>query len=182
MERLVSEVSYLSNDIDEVAKRYNLPSRWFFEPDHVAIKCHDKKHYDYEIDLIKPEALEITEAEIDSRKLAAAHLATRIFLPKLDFINVEWLEIMEPKPESNQGIRGVDHAEFLYPNFSEVCKVLDRTDLDYRIQSNDFHSTISVPVNQRGSEFKLSNVKLEDIVKAELGQGISKVIFSRQKV
>jgi predicted metalloenzyme YecM len=159
---------------DFIAK-YELPDKWFKNPDHLAIKCADGLDYEYKTQDLLPDAQQASEVTLDGRRLAALHLISP--QPVGSFGNVSWLEIMQPRPEKQgKGIVGLEHIEFYYPDFSEISSVLQEKGVTFVEQANPGHEWLNIKMNDYGHELKLNNRLLEDIVSYELEEGIAHIL------
>lgn len=154
--------------IESFCTEHELPSEWFAQPDHLAIKCKDAADFDATIEVWLPQAAEFSYVELNGRRLATALLLEPITVGNLG--SVEWLEIMEPRPEKvGADTVGIDHMEFAFADFETAREVLDEKDIDFEDQQNPNHSWLSILAN--GHEFKLNDRVLADIVEEELSSG-----------
>lgn len=170
------EVQEFESSLNRYVLDNNLPiEQWFLHPDHLAIKCADRTDFDRVVEYWKPKSVDgkISGTDMHGRTLATAHLMDPEQLGS--YGTVEWLEIMEPRPEKvGKGIVGLEHVEFYYPNLSEVMKTLDRKHILYEVPTdNDHHNCVVVQFNDKGQEFKLNDFPLGKIVAQELEEGTS---------
>jgi hypothetical protein len=147
---------------------HNLPGSWFATPDHVAIKCADSTDYEATFQAWIAKAAEAQYAQLNGRRLASMRL-TAPLKPGV-FGLVEWLEVMEPRPEK-VGIDpvGIDHMEFKFEDFGSAATFLDAAGLTYQRQENPGHKWLSIAANCH--EFKLTDKSLAEVVAAELASG-----------
>lgn len=147
---------------------HDLPSEWFSTPDHVAIKCADKTGYDSEMQLWLPVAVQAQFVEMNGRHLGSLLLSRPITAGNLG--QVEWLEIMEPRPEKvGKDPVGIDHMEFIFSDFDAVASILNARGIAFERQRNPSHEWLSIVAN--GHEFKLTSTPLAEVVMAELAAG-----------
>ena len=147
---------------------HNLPDIWFTQPDHVAIKCANGVDYEATFQAWVSKAADAQYAELNSRRLASMRLTSPLKAGELG--RVEWLEVMEPRPEKI-GVDpvGVDHMEFKFEDFESATKFLDAAGLDYERQENSGHKWLSISAH--GHEFKLTDKSLAEVVATELASG-----------
>jgi predicted metalloenzyme YecM len=151
---------------------YNLPKEWFAVADHLAVKGADGTEFEALVEHTKAAAYQVSCIDLDGRRLATAKLKETIKVG--DFGTVEWLEIMEPRPEKiGKDVVGLEHMEFYFPDFTTAEAVLKEKGIAYEIQQNPGHTWINIVLNDRGQELKLNNKTLSDIVTEELKTGES---------
>lgn len=161
--------------LEELVAKYELPDTWFRAPDHLAITCADGLDYEYILQDLLPDAQHASEVNMDGRRLAALCLISP--QPVGSFGKLSWLEVMEPRPEKlDNDLVGLEHMEFYYPDFSEICEVLQVNAIAYTQQSNPGHQWINIVINDQGQELKLNNRALAEIVSQELGEGIAHLL------
>lgn len=162
--------------LEQFVQRRRLPQEWFNEPDHLAVKCLDGKHFDAMLDTWARRVDLASYVRMDGRRLAAVHLGEAAISLGM-FGSVEWLEIMEPRPEKvGKDTVGIDHAEFVYPDFTAVKQVLRFRKVPYELQENPNHSWVNIPINSLGQELKLNDRPLADIVGHEIETGDAVVL------
>lgn len=154
--------------LERFRTEHGLPDNWFAAPDHAAIKCADSADYEAQLREWLPKAAQAQYVHLNGRRLASVLLSES--LTAGDFGRVEWLEIMEPRPEK-VGIDpvGVDHMEFVFGDFAAARGVLQAKGLGYEAQKNPNHQWLSIVAY--GHEFKLTNKSLAEVVAAELAAG-----------
>lgn len=156
--------------------RYRLPQEWFPQPDHLAVKCLDAEHFDAIVQRWLPDAYEASYIELDGRRLASVHLGGKLALSK-SLGSVEWLEVMEPRPEkAGLDTVGIDHVEYVFPDFAAAMAALETRNIPYELQSNPNHKWLNIPINPRGQELKLNNRPLADMVSQGLEDGEAKLL------
>ena len=176
MNALQEDIDQFEKSLNSFALAHELPIEdWFNNPDHLAIKCADRKDFDETVRSYKPRAVgrQVSGVDMHGRTLATAQLETPLQVGSLG--TVEWLEIMEPRPEKvGKGLVGLEHIEFYFPFFKRVRTVLDNAGITYEEpQDNDHHKCIVVVFNKKGQEFKLNDYPLGKIVAQELDEGMS---------
>jgi len=148
-----------------------LPDSWFDQPDHLAIKCLDRQHYAETLRHWARQAGFTSEVKMDGRRLASLRLEDSLSFGQ--FGQIDWLEIMEPRPHRVGFDRvGIDHAEFVFPQFGVVTEDLAVRDLPYELEGNVNHHWISVVTD--GYELKFTDKPLVEMVEADVraGRGI----------
>lgn len=165
-------IEQYAKDLQDFIDRYELPAKWFKTPDHIAIKGADGLEYDYIVQDLLADAQQASEVNMDGRRLAAFQLISRVPVGELGSVN--WLEIMEPRPEKvGKDIVGLEHMEFYYPEFDEVKSVLNKHKIPFVMESNPGHAWINIVLNNQGQELKINDRLLADAVNQELEEGIS---------
>lgn len=146
----------------------SLPDDWFAVPDHVAIKCADGAEYEAEMQAWLPEAAQAQSVPLNGRLLGSLRLLQPLKTSGLG--QVEWLEVMEPRPEK-VGVDpvGIDHMEFCFGDFDAAAKALGEKGIAYDSQENPGHKWLSIMAD--GHEFKLTDKSLADVVASELASG-----------
>jgi hypothetical protein len=156
---------------------YQLPAQLFEHPDHLAIKAANIKEFEEMVRSIRPNSEQLTCIEQDGRFLAAAKVVGAFSLGL--YGKVQWLEIIEPKPEKS-GIdnTGIDHAEFYYPKFERVLTIFDRRDVNYEVQPIGEHNRANVVFMRGGRkfEFGITDALVSDIVAEEIENGEAYII------
>lgn len=152
-----------------------LPEEWFGTPDHIAYKCQNGQHFDEVINEAADDAETMSVVVLDNRRLASARLLQPVYVES--FGTVQWLEIMEPRPEK-VGVDGVglEHMEFYWPHFEYAEEVLRDRGVSYELQGNASHQWITIVINESGQEVKLNNRPLADSVDEELSEGTAESI------
>lgn len=162
-------------DLAGFTRTRNLPGVWFMIPDHLAVKASGATDFERIINYaVMPVSEWVTYVEMDDRRIAAAKLLSPLALSTMG--SVSWLEVMEPRPEkAGNDVVGVDHAEFFYPNFDDVRATLGPKDIRVKHEGNDEHDWLTVKLNNRGQEVKLSDGMLADIVQRQHLAGVGRV-------
>jgi len=151
----------------------DLPKEWFAVPDHLAIKCANPADYERTVQEWLPYASHISYASINSRRLASIHLTSALAVGNNG--EVAWVEVMEPRPEKvGKDPVGIDHMEFLFPDFKAVITVLNAKNIPFEADENPLHKWISILAN--GHEFKLNDQVLAKVVEYNLANGLATVI------
>jgi predicted metalloenzyme YecM len=142
-------------------------------PDHVAVKCADARHFETTAQAWLPRARQASYVELNGRRLASFELAEPIVVGELG--SVMWLEVMEPRPERvGNDFVGLEHSEFLFPDFVAAEQVLRAKAVPYEPQSNPNHSWLNIALNAEGQELKLNNRLLAETVASEEREGRAK--------
>jgi len=163
--------------LEKFCLEHELPSEWFAHPDHLAVKCADRDHYRSVVEQAKPYSREMTEVPLNGRFLATAKLADMLSLGK--YGEIDWLEIMEPRPEMvGVDVVGVDHAEFYFADFETVIDELDIKNISFECQSNPAHAWVSFQIADN-LELKLNDAPLDDVVEHELAEKTARIIWQR---
>lgn len=169
------EIDDYAKSLEDFIGSHELPEKWFKRPDHIAIKCADGLDYEYRLQELSPDSSQSSQIEMDGRRLATLHLITNQAVGNLG--SVEWLEVMEPRPEKvGKGIVGLEHMEFYFPDFKEVTETLVDKNLEFELEENPGHRWVNIVINASGQELKLNDRLLADIVEEELENGISHLI------
>jgi predicted metalloenzyme YecM len=167
------EIANYADALQSFWDQHELPHDWFMRPDHIAIKCADGPAFDKALEKWMPEAVELSYVHMNGRRLATALLLVPVTVGA--FGDVEWLEIMEPRPERiGSDPVGIDHMEFYYDDFEAAIEVLNAKGIEFAMQKNPNHNWLSIMAN--GHEFKLNDRLLADIVAAELDSGEATVL------
>jgi hypothetical protein len=155
-----------------------LPNHWFTEwpPDHIAFKAYNPDEYNNLVDQFRPISAQITEVWQADRRLAAAQLLGEHALDlQTDIIArpgiLQWVELMEAKPDDQADGKQVelDHAEiFLSPGLAVARTFLQRNGISFVDQENEAHSWISLKINDEGDELKLTDRRLEWLIRDDL--------------
>jgi len=170
-----SAVNGYARSLEDFVDQYDLPKKWFYKPDHLALKCLDNEHYNEAVQAWQTAASQMSYVWLNGRRLASAHLQQPLRLGA--FGSVEWLEIMEPRPEKvGKDTVGIDHVEFNFPDFASAKEVLDDRGVVYELQSNPNHEWLIIVINQLGQELKLNNRSLANIVAHELETGQAEML------
>ncbi|HTE21430.1 MAG TPA: VOC family protein [Candidatus Limnocylindria bacterium] len=149
---------------------HELPGEWFGVADHVAVKGRDAADFEQLLKLFRPLAQQLTCIDMDGRRLATAWLKEPIAIG--NFGSVEWVEIMEPRPEKvGKDVVGFEHMEFYFPDFVAIRAVLDHKGVKYEMEQNPGHQWVDIVINQTGQELKLNNRTLADVIPEELASG-----------
>jgi predicted metalloenzyme YecM len=152
-----------------------LPEEWFAQPDHLAYKCRNAEHFDEVLRDAANDASALSVVQLDGRRLASAELAQAVYVESFGY--VEWLEIMQPRPErEGDDVVGLEHMEFYWPDFETVEEILTDRGISYTLESNPKHQWINVVINEIGQELKLNNRPLAEVAEEELEEGNAEVI------
>jgi hypothetical protein len=166
MSKWQHEVANYATDLGQFVKNERLPIEWFMQPDHIALKAYNAAGFEkllHEVRDGDPGAEDITIAEMDGRRLATAFMAGPIALGP--FREVEIVEIMEPRLEKiGKDKVGLDHVEFLQPDFAVVQRRLFRTGMSPEVNHNSSHSFLSITFGKDHHELKFTDKSLADIV------------------
>lgn len=173
MSNFEARVAAYAEALEDFRVHYELPDEWFDRPDHLAIKCKDSADFEVAIEQWLPKSAELSYVHLNGRRLATALLLEPIAVGNLG--TVEWLEIMEPRPEK-VGLDpvGIDHMEFEFADFESAQEVLGEKGVEFANQENPNHHWLSILAN--GYEFKLNDRVLADIVEEELTNGEATVL------
>lgn len=173
MSDIKRQIEDYAHELEGFIERHELPSEWFEYPDHVAFKAADSQAFKSLIGTFQPLSEQISYVEMDGRRLATAQLLSHVTLGS--FGDIQWVELMEPRPARvGSDVVGFEHAEFYFPNFEAVQKVLSDKEVVYEIQDNPGHSWVNIVINNKGQELKLNNGRLKDIVAKETAKGETK--------
>lgn len=165
---------YAASLADFIAK-HELPDEWFLAPDHVAIKGENSAGFEDMLEQLRPMAVRMTVIEMDGRRLATAEL--KHSLSVRSFGVVDWVEIMEPRPEKvGKDVVGFEHMEFYNPDFDAIRSVLDDRGIKYEMQQNPGHKWVNIVINDSNQELKLNDRTLADVSAEELSNGKAKII------
>lgn len=176
MGQFKAEVADFAAAASEYIAQHSLPSEWFVEPDHIAIKCRDGEHFLETMDEFRVVSRAITYIHKSERRLGTAMLLSGISIGRLGKVDI--VEIMEPKPEKvGRDIVGVEHMEFFYPDFTAAQAFLQMQatergqEVPHELDlSNSVHQTLVLPFAD-GYEIKLNNRTLADIIPEEFANG-----------
>lgn len=151
----------------------DLPSEWFAQPDHLAIKCAGPVDYEQTVQNWLPQAASLSYAPLNNRRLASVRLSQPLVVGNNGA--VEWLEIMEPRPEKvGKDPVGIDHMEFLFADFEAASTVLRAKNIPFEQEQNPLHEWLSIFAY--GHEFKLNNSVLAQIVATNIKTGDATVL------
>jgi predicted metalloenzyme YecM len=154
---------------------YELPAEWFKVPDHVAVKGGDAADFEALLGVFRPLAKQMTCIDMDGRRLATAWLKEPVAVG--DFGTLEWIEIMEPRPEKvGKDVVGFEHMEFYFPDFEAIRAALDAKHVEYEMEQNPGHQWVNIVINAAGQELKLNNRTLGDVIAEELKSGTARII------
>lgn len=149
---------------------HDLPTEWFEQPDHVAIKCADREEYELWCRLMAPYTDEngIWAVDMDGRSLASAAI-----VPSLKVLghSFDWIEIMQPRPGKETEAPFVEHTEFVVPDFDAVTRILEEQKIPFDNESNPGHAWINVVIDGLGREVKFNNRPLAEVVVNEKADG-----------
>lgn len=143
--------------------------------DHVAIKALNREIYEQCVQLYLPLTQRLSYAVINER-----HLATTVLLKPLDagtFGKVSLLEIMEPRPGAIATTYDlIDHIELLAPNLELIKQALVDGEVEFKIESNDNHTSIVIEINEWGQEVKFTDRSIGKVADEGLNSGSAKLI------
>ena len=162
-------------DLEELIDKYWLPAGWFETPDHIAVKCSNSIDFEDTLDWYKDKSAQLSLVEMDGRRLAAAKMFSSITIASLG--SVEWVEIMEPRPEKiGRDVVGFEHMEFYYPDFEAIKDILKDRRIKFEMQKNPGHAWINVVLNSAGQEVKFNDKPLSEVVAHEIETGQSLIV------
>jgi predicted metalloenzyme YecM len=184
MSNYLEQVREYGTAIGQFMVGRDLPHEWFEVPDHIAFKAEDSAHFERLVEEFRPQALgpKIPYVEMNGRRLASLQLEKPI--PLIGFPEVEWVELMEPRPERvGEDTVGMDHIEFYYPNFTQIIDALhghnrvnDESDrIRYEQEDNDSHAWISVSLPE-GREVKFTALPMRAVVRAKTDAGLTQYL------
>jgi hypothetical protein len=169
------QVNDYAATLSSFVREYDLPAEWFAVPDHVAVKGADKADFEALVEQFRPLSERISCIDMDNRRLATAQLTGDILVGA--FGAVQWVEIMEPRPEKvGKDVVGFEHMEFYYPHFDRVIDVLNQKGIAYEMQKNPGHAWANIVLNEKGQELKLNDKPLGTTVFEELEDGRSYIL------
>jgi predicted metalloenzyme YecM len=156
--------------LQEFIQEHNLPAEWFAITDHIALKCADAAQFETTAQAWLPLAKQASYVVLNNRRLASFELKEPIAIGALGA--VQWLEVMEPRPErAGSDFVGLEHSEFLFPDFAAAEQVLESRDVTYTPQSNPSHRWLNIVINPVGQELKLNSRLLAETVAANIRDG-----------
>lgn len=169
-ENFLSQTQSYADGLADFIAKHELPTEWFKVTDHVAVKGRNASGFEELIALFRPLAERISCVNMDNRRLATAKLKEPLAVG--EFGTVEWVEVMEPRPEKiGKDVVGFEHMEFYFPDFDAIRAVLDEKNISYEIEQNPGHQWVNIVINKSDQELKLNNRTLTKIVAKELGSG-----------
>ena len=146
--------------------------------DHVAIKALDRKTFEQYIDLYLPLSKRMSIEPVGPRDIATAELYDP--LDAGTFKSVSLLEIMEPKPGKIATTYDlIDHIELLVSDLTPIQTALESKDVIFKMQSNDNHTALVIPITEWGQEVKFTDRPLLDIADKQIASGAAKVITAK---
>jgi len=155
--------------------KYELPPEWFAAPDHLAYKCADSTEFEAILWNVKSISKHLSYIELNNRRLAAAELKEPLKVS--GFGEVDWLEIMEPRPERvGSDVIGLEHMEFYFPDFASIRRTLEEKVIAYKMEENPSHVWVNIVINDHGQELKLNNGRLGEVVAREVAEGHATVV------
>lgn len=167
---MTAQIFAYGEALRDFVDQYSLPEEWFVRPDHIAFKCRNADHFDEVLMQATDDADQLSFVAVDGRRLASAHLEQPMYVES--FGSVEWLEIMQPRPErQGKDLVGLEHMEFYWPDFESAEEVLRDRGVSFELQHNDKQQWMSIIIDGFGHELKLCNRTLGDIVSEELANG-----------
>jgi predicted metalloenzyme YecM len=175
MEQFLEEIKSYLGALSKFATLHQLPDEWFKTADHIAIKAKDEDDFVRLVQTFKPHSLQMSGVYMDNRRLATAQLNGGLNVGR--FGQIGWIEIMEPRPEKlGKDVVGVEHMEFLFPEFDSAKLVLDSKKIPYQMEKNPGHEWINIKINSGGQELKLNNRLLAEAVKDEISSGTAYIL------
>lgn len=97
MREFTLQITEYAEALQAFRTEHDLPAEWFAVPDHLAVKCAGSADYESTIQTWLPLAAELSYVYLNDRRLATARLLGPLTVG--EFGDIEWLEIMEPRPE-----------------------------------------------------------------------------------
>lgn len=182
MAEILTPPEDIIKEVDEYGKRLviflnaaRFPRELLTEPDHAAIKVADASDFDTKLHALKPFAEQVAFTEMDWRFLAAAQLLVPLSLMPHRY--VDWIEILEPKPEEvGKDFVGLKYGEFYFGNFGLAERKLRSRKITFDHRSDDSHRWLSIVINEHGQELRLTDTKLVETVSEELESGTARLI------
>lgn len=165
MKQFEADIKQYTDALTGLIQEKDLPGEWFQIPDHLAVKCADFLDYRHTKDFWRRYAVPggVSQARVGERFIASVLLSEGNHLELGPFDHVEWLEIMQPRPEKEgTDTVGVDHVEFYYPGFRALGPKLDATGVEYKFQKNTHHEWLSILGN--GIEVKLNDLPMAQLI------------------
>ncbi len=173
MDTFDEQVTEYAAALEKFRKDNDLPYEWFATPDHLAVKCADAADYEQTVQVWLPRAKSLSYISLNNRRLASVELLEPIAVGSNG--QVVWVEIMQPRPEKEgKDPVGIDHMEFLFPDFVAVTTVLQAKNIPVEQDENPQHKWLSIMAN--GHEFKLNDQVLAKVVAANLASGVATVV------
>jgi hypothetical protein len=154
---------------ERVRDTYQLPGRWFDNPDHVAIKCADTASYLSTVESFRPLVDPGSYGKIDQggRRLASGEFWTPIQLCGVEF---EMVEIMEPRADADLIEKSfVEHTEFTVDDLLTVYngltqRIASTDDVAKVVDDRSSHHPGIVLEFGDGLEVKFNKTSLADMV------------------
>lgn len=145
------------------------------EMDHLAIKASDSENYIKLVQFFIPKCSSLIGVKIDDRELATGELIEPLKLK--NFGEFRFIELMEPKFGKVGNCQQLDHSEFFCRNLEMIEQTLSGLGVKYSVQSNNFHDSLVVIINQGTSqEIKFSDRRIEDVVMDEVASEKHEII------
>ncbi len=146
--------------------------------DHVAIKALDRLTYEQYLAIYGPLSTRLSYEPVGPRDIATAEL-----LKPLDagtFGEAHLLEIMEPKPNTIATTYDlIDHIELLVPDLGPIQDALKDKGVEFKLQSNENHQAVVIPITEWGQEVKFTDRSLLDIAEKQIAAGSAKIIENK---
>ncbi len=143
--------------------------------DHVAIKALDKATYDEYLKIYGPLSSRLSYEAVGHRDIATSELINP--LDAGTFGNVKLLEIMEPKPDAIATTYDmIDHIELLVPDLELIKVALQEKDIEFKVQSNENHTAVVIPMTEWDQEVKFTDRSLLDIAEKQIANNTAQVI------
>src|SRR5690606_33504652 len=87
------------------------------------------------------------------------------------------LEIMEPKPDTIATTYDmIDHIELLVPDLEPIKLALADKDVEFKVQSNENHTAVVIPITEWDQEVKFTDRSLQDIADKQIAFGSAKLV------
>ena len=142
--------------------------------DHVAIKALDRKTYEEYLKVYLPLSKRLSYSKVNERDLATAMLYKPLDADTFGKVSV--LEIMEPRPGVIATTHDlIDHTELLVPDLEPIKQALKAKDVEFKVQTNDQHTTVVIEINEWGQEVKFTDRSLLDIAEKQIASGAAKI-------
>lgn len=142
--------------------------------DHVAIKAKDRSVYEEYLKIYLPLSKRLSYEPVGPRDIATAELYKP--LDAATFCEVSLIEIMEPKPDAIATTHDlIDHIELLVPDLKPITEALEAKSVEFKMQSNDNHTAVVIPITEWGQEVKFTDRTLLDIAEKQIAAGKAKI-------
>jgi len=143
--------------------------------DHVAIKALNREVYEEYLKIYLPLSKRLSYEAVGPRDLATAELYDP--LDAGTFGKVSLIEILEPKPNTIATTHDlIDHIELLVPDLGPIKQALEHKGVQFKVQSNDNHTAIVIPITEWDQEVKFTDRSLLDIAEKQIAAGSAKIV------